>query len=243
MRTSGRNACPGAEILGQKPGVPGLLASTSQCLPRGRNSGTLGRRTACNDFGRRRNACPGAEILGQLGIALAGLFLGRRNACPEAEILGLPRRTWTRERTPTSRNACPGAEILGQDMEVNLLDHSPSRNACPGAEILGRFMAGPAHEMGIQSQCLPRGRNPGTRQTPRRPGCECVVMPAQGRKSWDVPHAELNPESTRITMPAQGQKSWDTPRSGRRARRSRSQCLPRGRNPGTPSHQKRNARE
>ena len=41
-------------------------------------------------------------------------LVGRgRNACPGAEILGLLRRTWTRERTPTSRNACPGAEILG----------------------------------------------------------------------------------------------------------------------------------
>ena len=145
----GRNACPGAEILGL------VYIVVSQCLPRGRNPGTpssvfcmvpIPIRNACPGaeilgldeihgllvFGARRNACPGAEILGRRNPS------HRRNACLGAEILGRRVVGAQLRRCCADRNARPGAEILGPVADDVGREDAHGRNACPGAEILGR---------------------------------------------------------------------------------------------------------
>ena len=145
-----------------------LYIVVSQCLPRGRNPGTPSS-VFCMVPIPIRNACPGAEILGLDEIHGLLVFGARRNACPGAEILG-PRQSSADRLQAALRNACPGAEILGRR------NPSHRRNACLGAEILGRRFVGAqlrrccagrnacpgAEILGRESQCLPRGRNPGT---------------------------------------------------------------------------------
>ena len=147
--------------------------------------------------------------------------LDGRNACPGAEILGLG-CTETADNISWGRNACPGAEILGRHVRRSSRRRR-RRNACPGAEILGLPWPGPP----MWSQCLPRGRNPGTRIHCR------FAMPAQGQKSWDAlvgflygsyPDSQCLP---RGRNPGTGRNPW-SPRIW-----CASQCLPRGRNPGT----------
>ncbi len=63
-------------------------------------------------------------------------------------------------------------------------------------------------------------------------------MPAQGQKSWDEVSCCDFLAASVVAMSAQGQKSWDgggAPHHKRATRRkyNTSQCLPRGRNPGT----------
>ena len=130
--SDGHNACPVAEILGP-------VAMPAQ----GQKSWDVSRAGVSRR--RRRNACPGAEILGPRQSSADRLQAALRNACPGAEIL--------ERRNPSHRrNACLGAEILGRRfVGAQLRRCCAGRNACPGAEILGR-----------ESQCLPRGRNPGT---------------------------------------------------------------------------------
>ena len=126
----GRNACPGAEILGR------VYIVVSQCLPRGRNPGTPSS-VFCMVPIPIRNACPGAEILGLDEIHGLLVFGARRNACPGAEILGPVADDVGREDAH-GRNACPGAEILGRGLVLRFLGGQCGRNVCPGTEILGR---------------------------------------------------------------------------------------------------------
>ena len=129
------------------------------------------------------------------------------------------------------------------------------RGRNPGTTGKARARCGRA-----SSQCLPRGRNPGTRCRQQvAASLRDIAMPAQGQKSWDVRRMlERRRKGDAIAMPAQGQKSWDSlppdgggvppriamPAQGQKSwddwRRIcypptlyRSQCLPRGRNPGT----------
>ena len=57
-----------------------------------------------------------------------------------------------------------------------------------------------------------------------------VAMPAQGQKSWDEVSCCDFLAASVVAMSAQGQKSWD---GATRRKYNTSQCLPRGRNPGT----------
>ena len=135
---------------------------------------------------------------------------------------------------------------------------SSGRNACPGAEILGRLcyarsygyrrvampaqgqkswdgMTGPEFaRANIWSQCLPRGRNPGTEaRGPWSPG-QHVAMPAQGQKFWDARKADsmqrFRPSSQCLPRGRNPGTAWNC---ACRPVPGPSQCLPRGRNPGT----------
>jgi hypothetical protein len=85
-----------------------------------------------------------------------------------------------------------------------------------------------------ESQCLPRGRNPGTTPETERPPAS---IPSQclprGRNPGTVVSIGLLAVAQGVAMPAQGQKSWDTPARALGILDCLSQCLPRGRNPGT----------
>ena len=214
-----RNACPGAEILGREP--RGSIPQTaSQCLPRGRNPGTVKTECCTDSSPPEKSQClprgrnPGTALARASNVVAMpaqgqkswdAYTLSFRNACPGAEILGRPRRffVWF-----LSRFAMPAQGQKSWDWTKSMVSSYLVRVAMPAQ----------GQKSWDQSLMTSGGRT------------LMVAMPAQGQKSWDEVSCCDFLAASVVAMSAQGQKSWD---GATRRKYNTSQCLPRGRNPGT----------